>query len=176
MTTFSSFTKAYCCAPGEDVWPDGSRPNSINHPICIGTLHSQDHVTYTAVRVGEEEPFTAGLLIQPAWVISWDETDRATLTPTPPGLPVGGYVDHWVPGGPEPTGDLCQDATCRDPSQGGHALQRQMMILITVPPIVFFCVVAGCGLCCFFENQKKARRRAAREQQALREQQAQARL
>lgn len=111
-----------------------------------------------------------------AWVISWDETDRATLTPTPSELPVGGYVSHWVPGGPEPTGDLCQDDTCRDPSQGGHALQRQMMILITVPPIVFFRVVAGCGLCCFFENQNKAKRRAAREQQALREQHAQTSL
>ncbi|CAI0651189.1 unnamed protein product [Colletotrichum noveboracense] len=131
---------------------------------------------YTAVRVGEEEPFTVGLMIPAAWMISWDKTDRATLTPTPPELPFGGYVSHWVPGGPEPTGDLCQDDTCRDPSQGGHALQRQMMILITVPPIVFFCVVAGCGLCCFFENQKKAKRRAAREQQALRERQVQTTL
>ncbi|EQB54085.1 hypothetical protein CGLO_06125 [Colletotrichum gloeosporioides Cg-14] len=105
MTAFSSVTKAYCCAPGEDVWPDGSRPNSINHPICVSTLHAKDRITYTAVRVGEEEPFTAGLMIQPAWVITWDETDRATLTPTPPELPVGAYVDHWVPGGPEPTDD-----------------------------------------------------------------------
>ncbi|PVH82685.1 hypothetical protein DL98DRAFT_586281 [Cadophora sp. DSE1049] len=97
-------------------------------------------------------PFPNGVQIHNAYHISWDATDTATLSPTPPNLVKYGCsptLSVWVPG--ETVSSL--PCSIENASGGGRNLALTLALGITLP-IVFVALICTC-ICIHYRNKRK---------------------
>ncbi|KAH8890375.1 hypothetical protein GQ53DRAFT_842151 [Thozetella sp. PMI_491] len=100
---------AYCCAGGFNLYSPTTTfaIPSLTHPCTrtIGNGQAAADQTVTG-RVdhgsGVEAALIKGLLVHEAWHITWQESDLATLSPTPPSL-TGQTIPTWIPGAADTT-------------------------------------------------------------------------
>lgn len=104
-------------------------------------------------------PFPNGIQIHNAYQISWDETDKPTLSPTPPDFSHGcsATLSMWIPG------KSIDPLPCNNNGFDGGGAKKGAgiaFIMIGIPVIVAALIATCCGF--YFRNSRKKRR--AREQ------------
>lgn len=132
---------AYCCAPGYSIMQP-----SIRNPSCW-----RQFVSTTSTN-GIPSISTATLSIAgvPAWHISWQTTDVATLSPQPPTLEAGEIIPSWVPGS-------ALDRPIRDNWGVGMSPSLFWFLVVGIPLIVV-ALIAGCCTYCFCLRRRRLKR------------------
>ena len=103
--------------------------------------------------------FPSGMQIHNAYQISWDATDKPTLSPTPPDFDYecSATLAKWVPG--ESVGALpCRNRT----DDGKFGDGRLYMFLVVGIPVIAVALIAGCCGVYFRNRRKKVRGREER--------------
>jgi hypothetical protein len=128
-------TTAYCCAPGYSMLNQDFQDDPS--PSC-----SQAFVSTTSP---SGAPFvsktTLSVAMLPAWHISWQTTDIATLSPQPPMLYGHERITRWVPGS-DPEWER------REGVGGGMSSDLFYFLIIGVPLLVLALICAPCVICC----------------------------
>jgi hypothetical protein len=93
------------------------------------------------------------LQVHNAWEIRWAESDRATLSPTPPLLTCSGaLISKWVPGQP------VEDMICYESRVENHGISPSLgRFLMIGLPIIVLALVASCCLCCIKRHRLEKR-------------------
>jgi hypothetical protein len=110
------------------------------------------------------------IMAHPAWQITWEASDTSTLSPAPPALTNGMYIDSWVPGSPIEEGRYDNTGTGGHSSYGSDPGFRgsEMMIAICVGvPMLALCMCGGCCYGCKRHDRKLKREAALADQVQL---------
>lgn len=123
---------------------------SLDTMACISPIG----VEATAASSNSPVPFPNGMQIHNAYQISWDATDKATLSLTPPKFDDGcsATLDEWVPGAS--VGSL----PCNNRSEA-KSWNGLLLFLEAGIPIIVVVLIASCGGFCFHKSRKRKRAR-----------------
>ncbi|CCF36874.1 hypothetical protein CH063_08340 [Colletotrichum higginsianum] len=161
-TSTKTVTTAYCCDMRQTVYPTGVSGLGIeffsSNPACVSTLPSNHSRTFYGQpdgTTGAYATFTEGTVVRPAWRISWEATDRKSLSPVPPSLTAGQSLSFWTPT-PKDSGKSCTaEDPCQDLQIGG------LIPMIAVPSSVGFVLIVGIIICCVVAKKRKRKRKEA---------------
>lgn len=130
-----------------------------SNPACVSSLRP-DH-SYTIYlqpngTTGAYARFTEGPLVRPAWRISWEASDRKSLSPVPPSLTASQSLSFWTPEPKDLGGKSCSSENPCDE----HHLDG-LLELIAVPSSVGFALIVGIIICCVVAKKRKRKRKEA---------------
>ncbi|KFY14703.1 hypothetical protein V492_02461 [Pseudogymnoascus sp. VKM F-4246] len=160
-------TTAYCCASGYNLDDPGLTLQSLSSQelACVSAIGVKAISSTTTASVTETlHPFPNGIQIHKAYHISWDETDKPTLSPTPPDFSYGcsATLDMWVPG------ESVDPLPCNNQTGDGGGVNKAavtVFMMVGIPVIVVVLIATCCGYYC-----RKSRRKQRAFEKAMRDQ------
>ncbi|WQF87623.1 hypothetical protein CDEST_12637 [Colletotrichum destructivum] len=159
-TSTKTVTTAYCCDKSQTLYPSGIDDLGIEYfssnPACVWRV-PEDYPRNIYLQpdgtTGAYATFTEGPLVRPAWRISWEATDRKSLSPVPPSLTAGQSLSFWTPTPKDLGGKSCSSENPCDE----HHLDG-LLELIAVPSSVGFVLIVGIIICCVVAKKRKRKR------------------
>lgn len=160
-TAYANVSTAYCCPQDYSMsFPGGHEQPS---PSCLKPFISAGTGISGSGRWMLRTTSTIGVVVVPAWHISWQTTDVLTLSPQPPTLDGTGIITSWRPGSDIPSGGSSGSGSSGSGSSGDNCCQAlgdpRFWFLVVGVPGLFVAFFIG-GICVY---PAWLRRRSLRE-------------
>ncbi|KAH6959266.1 hypothetical protein DER45DRAFT_594702 [Fusarium avenaceum] len=148
-------TTAFCCASGyqfSSLHQDPQIASSVASNQCERWAKSAEDDGIATATASQGD---GTLMVHQAWAITWDASDRATLSPKPPSLSSGQTIQTW-----EASQAVTSQALFARENEGHYSpLQDPWISFLMIGlPIILVCFFT-CLYCMCFWNRRKMRKR-----------------
>ncbi|KAK1764331.1 hypothetical protein QBC33DRAFT_497975 [Phialemonium atrogriseum] len=153
QTVTPAITTAYCCA--SEIGETPSVPTTAEGTVSETTV-SEATVTERALLTY----YPNGVAVHNVYEITWQASDRPTLTPMPPDIPCNDTLRTWVPGSPVAPSS-CPTYTNKSEHLPDGPYQ---FLMIGLPIICILLICACCGTCFHYSRKDRKKQRVLRTQ------------
>ncbi|RGP74774.1 hypothetical protein FSPOR_1353 [Fusarium sporotrichioides] len=154
-------TTAFCCPSGyqlRSLDQESGPASSVGPNRCERWLKTPEEVPGSAIVTGSHGDGI--LLIHEVWAVTWDASERATLSPKLPTLSSGETIGFWV--APQPA--TSQALLTRQEGNDGPFTYPFVTFLMVGLPIIFGALFT-CLFCMCYWNRRKMRKERKRAEQ-----------